>query len=199
MRRAAYAIDDALKTYFALDRVLQDGVFWTASRSSLGSASWSGFDIPVPPGCAGPGRSSTTNGEGMALFYGDYFAYDSKSGGAWMDVFVEPVDPAEQRLVIYNVCNYTRPQSEQSALLRDEVITLFHESGFTALHGCLPTSVMPASPAPIIPRGILSSSVANLRTLASHPQVFVHHVFTIAPGEPMPEALRDNMLRGNFQ
>jgi Zn-dependent oligopeptidase len=29
------------------------------------------------------------NGEGLALFYGDYFSRDSKSGGAWMDVFVE--------------------------------------------------------------------------------------------------------------
>lgn len=135
VRRAAYAIDDAqLKPYFALERVLQDGVFWTASQL-FGLRFVERFDIPVYHPDVRVWEIFDHNGEGMALFYGDYYARDSKSGGAWMDVFVEQSTLRAQRPVIYNVCNYVRPQAGQSALQSwDEVITLFHEFGHT-LHG----------------------------------------------------------------
>jgi peptidyl-dipeptidase Dcp len=77
------------------------------------------------------------NGEGLALFYGDYFSRDSKSGGAWMDVFVEQSTLLAQHPVIYNVCNYQKPKAGHSALLSwDEVITLFHEFGHAARAVC---------------------------------------------------------------
>ncbi len=96
------------------------------------------------------------NGEGMALFYGDYYARDSKSGGAWMDVFVEQSTLRAQRPVIYNVCNYVRPQAGQSALLSwDEVITLFHEFGHT-LHGLFASQRYASLSGPIR-RAILSN------------------------------------------
>ncbi|NMT18348.1 dipeptidyl carboxypeptidase II, partial [Vibrio parahaemolyticus] len=86
------------------------------------------FDIPVYHPDVRVWEIFDHNGEGMALFYGDYYARDSKSGGAWMDVFVEQSTLRAQRPVIYNVCNYVRPQAGQSALQSwDEVITLFHE------------------------------------------------------------------------
>ncbi|VAT54824.1 dipeptidyl carboxypeptidase Dcp [Klebsiella variicola] len=167
VRRAAFAIDDSqLKPYFALERVLQDGVFWTATQL-FGLRFVERFDIPVYHPDVRVWEIFDHNGEGMALFYGDYYARDSKSGGAWMDVFVEQSTLREQRPVIYNVCNYARPQAGQSALLSwDEVITLFHEFGHT-LHGLF----------------------------ASQPQVFAHYAKHYQSGEPMPEALRDNMLR----
>ena len=101
----------------------------------------------------------------MALFYGDYFARDSKSGGARMDVFVEQSTLREQRPVIYNVCNYTRPQCEQSALLSwDEVITLFHEFGH-ALHGLFANQRYASLSGTNTPRDFCRVPVANLRTL----------------------------------
>ncbi len=97
MRRAAYAIDDAqLKPYFALERVLQDGVFWTASQL-FGLRFVERFDIPVYHPDVRVWEIFDHNGEGMALFYGDYYARDSKSGGAWMDVFVEQSTLRAQR------------------------------------------------------------------------------------------------------
>ena len=51
-------------------------------------------------------------GEGMALFYGDFFARDSKQGGAWMGNFVEQSYEFASRPVIYNVCNYQNPATE---------------------------------------------------------------------------------------
>ncbi|HBQ6989429.1 TPA: peptidyl-dipeptidase Dcp [Klebsiella quasipneumoniae subsp. similipneumoniae] len=195
VRRAAYAIDDAqLKPYFALERVLQDGVFWTASQL-FGLRFVERFDIPVYHPDVRVWEIFDHNGEGIALFYGDYFARDSKSGGAWMDVFVEQSTLREQRPVIYNVCNYTRPQCEQSALLSwDEVITLFHEFGH-ALHGLFANQRYASLSGTNTPRDFVEFPSQIFEHWASHPQVFAHYAKHYRSGEPMPEALRDNMLR----
>lgn len=56
VRRAAYAIDDAqLKPYFALERVLHDGVFWTATQL-FGLRFVERFDIPVYRRMCGSGN-----------------------------------------------------------------------------------------------------------------------------------------------
>lgn len=195
VRRAAYAIDDAqLKPYFALERVLQDGVFWTASQL-FGLRFVERFDIPVYHPDVQVWEIFDHNGEGIALFYGDYFARDSKSGGAWMDVFVEQSTLREQRPVIYNVCNYTRPLCEQSALLSwDEVITLFHEFGH-ALHGLFANQRYASLSGTNTPRDFVEFPSQIFEHWASHPQVFAHYAKHYRSGEPMPEALRDNMLR----
>ena len=183
-----------LKPYFALERVLQDGVFWTASQL-FGLRFVERFDIPVYHPDVRVWEIFDHNGEGMALFYGDYFARDSKSGGAWMDVFVEQSTLREQRPVIYNVCNYSRPQSGQSALLSwDEVITLFHEFGH-ALHGLFANQRYASLSGTNTPRDFVEFPSQIFEHWASHPQVFAHYAKHYRSGEPMPEALRDNMLR----
>ena len=195
VRRAAFAIDDAqLKPYFALERVLQDGVFWTATQL-FGLRFVERFDIPVYHPDVRVWEIFDHNGEGMALFYGDYYARDSKSGGAWMDVFVEQSTLREQRPVIYNVCNYARPQAGQSALLSwDEVITLFHEFGHT-LHGLFASQHYASLSGTNTPRDFVEFPSQIFEHWASQPQVFAHYAKHYQSGEPMPEALRDNMLR----
>ena len=195
VRRAAFAIDDAqLKPYFALERVLQDGVFWTATQL-FGLRFVERFDIPVYHPDVRVWEIFDHNGEGMALFYGDYYARDSKSGGAWMDVFVEQSTLREQRPVIYNVCNYARPQAGQSALLSwDEVITLFHEFGHT-LHGLFASQRYASLSGTNTPRDFVEFPSQIFEHWASQPQVFAHYAKHYQSGEPMPEALRDNMLR----
>ncbi len=195
VRRAAYAIDDAqLKPYFALERVLQDGVFWTASQL-FGLRFVERFDIPVYHPDVRVWEIFDHNGEGMALFYGDYYARDSKSGGAWMDVFVEQSTLRAQRPVIYNVCNYVRPQAGQSALLSwDEVITLFHEFGHT-LHGLFASQRYASLSGTNTPRDFVEFPSQIFEHWASQPQVFAHYAKHYQSGEPMPQALRDNMLR----
>ncbi len=195
VRRAAYAIDDAqLKPYFALERVLHDGVFWTATQL-FGLRFVERFDIPVYHPDVRVWEIFDHNGEGMALFYGDYYARDSKSGGAWMDVFVEQSTLRAQRPVIYNVCNYVRPQAGQSALLSwDEVITLFHEFGHT-LHGLFASQRYASLSGTNTPRDFVEFPSQIFEHWASQPQVFAHYAKHYQSGEPMPQALRDNMLR----
>nr|VUD30559.1 dipeptidyl carboxypeptidase Dcp [Raoultella sp. NCTC 9187] len=131
----------------------------------------------------------------MALFYGDYYARDSKSGGAWMDVFVEQSTELRQQPVIYNVCNYQKPGSGRSALLSwDETITLFHEFGH-ALHGLVRQPALCQPVGNQYPARFCRVSVANLEHWASEPQVFAHYARHYQTGEAMPDALRESMYR----
>ncbi|MGL4200557.1 MAG: peptidyl-dipeptidase Dcp, partial [Enterobacter roggenkampii] len=135
VRQAKYALDESqIRPYFALNTVLQDGVFWAASQL-FGIRFVERFDIPVYHPDVRVWEIFDHTGEGMALFYGDFFARDSKQGGAWMGNFVEQSFEFAARPVIYNVCNYQKPANGGIALLSwDDVITLFHEFGHT-LHG----------------------------------------------------------------
>lgn len=148
VRREKFDLDEAqLKPYFELNTVLNEGVFWTANQL-FGIKFVERFDIPVYHPDVRVWEIFDHNGVGLALFYGDFFARDSKSGGAWMGNFVEQSTLNETHPVIYNVCNYQKPAAGEPALLLwDDVITLFHEFGHT-LHGLLPASVMPRFPAP---------------------------------------------------
>lgn len=135
VRREKFDLDEAqLKPYFELNTVLNEGVFWTANQL-FGIKFVERFDIPVYHPDVRVWEIFDHNGVGLALFYGDFFARDSKSGGAWMGNFVEQSTLNETHPVIYNVCNYQKPAAGEPALLLwDDVITLFHEFGHT-LHG----------------------------------------------------------------
>ncbi|MDM4206242.1 peptidyl-dipeptidase Dcp [Klebsiella spallanzanii] len=195
VRRAKFAIDEAqLKPYFALDRVLRDGVFWTATQL-FGIRFVERFDIPVYHPDVQVWEIIDANGEGIALFYGDYFSRDSKSGGAWMGVFVEQSTLRAQHPVIYNVCNYQKPKGGNSALLSwDEVITLFHEFGHT-LHGLFASQKYASLSGTNTPRDFVEFPSQIYEHWASEPQVFSHYARHHQTGEVMPASLRDSMFR----
>ncbi|MFY2736060.1 peptidyl-dipeptidase Dcp, partial [Pseudocitrobacter faecalis] len=195
VRREKYAIDEAqIKPYFALDRVLIDGVFWAASQL-FGIRFVERFDIPVYHPDVRVWEIFAENGEGMALFYGDFFARDSKSGGAWMDNFVQQSTLLNTRPVIYNVCNYSKPAAGNSALISwDDVITLFHEFGH-ALHGLFASQRYATLSGTSTPRDFVEFPSQINEHWASHPEVFAHYARHHQTGEPMPEALRDKIFR----
>ncbi|MGG8232169.1 peptidyl-dipeptidase Dcp [Klebsiella aerogenes] len=197
VRRAKFAIDEAqLKPYFALDRVLEDGVFWTASQL-FGIRFVERFDIPLYHPDVRVWEIFDANGEGMALFYGDYFSRDSKSGGAWMDVFVEQSTLRAQHPVIYNVCNYQKPKAGGCALLSwDDVITLFHEFGH-ALHGLFADQRYASLSGTNTPRDFVEFPSQIYEHWAREPQVFAHYAKHYQTGEAMPDDLRDSMFRAS--
>lgn len=194
VRLAKYALDESqIRPYFALNTVLEDGVFWAATQL-FGIRFVERFDIPVYHPDVRVWEIFDQNGEGMALFYGDYFARDSKGGGAWMGNFVEQSRELAARPVIYNVCNYQKPASGQVALLSwDDVITLFHEFGHT-LHGLFASQRYATLSGTNTPRDFVEFPSQINEHWASHPQVFAHYARHYKTNEPMPEALRDNML-----
>ncbi|MBJ3590674.1 peptidyl-dipeptidase Dcp [Salmonella enterica subsp. enterica serovar Saintpaul] len=198
VRRDKYALDEAqLKPYFALDTVLNDGVFWTANQL-FGIKFIERFDIPVYHPDVRVWEIFDHDGVGLALFYGDFFARESKSGGAWMGNFVEQSLLNETRPVIYNVCNYQKPAKGQPALLLwDDVITLFHEFGHT-LHGLFATQRYATLSGTNTPRDFVEFPSQINEHWASHPQVFARFARHVETGEPMPQALREKMQRASL-
>lgn len=197
VRRQKFAIDEAqIKPWFALDRVLIDGVFWAASQL-FGIRFVERFDLPVYHPDVRVWEIFDADGEGMALFYGDFFARDSKSGGAWMDNFVPQSTLLGTRPVIYNVCNYPKPAAGKSALISwDDVITLFHEFGH-ALHGLFAKQRYATLSGTNTPRDFVEFPSQINEHWASHPDVFAHYARHYESGEPMPDVLRENLFRAS--
>ena len=194
VRQAKYALDESqIRPYFALNTVLQDGVFWAASQL-FGIRFVERFDIPVYHPDVRVWEIFDHTGEGMALFYGDFFARDSKQGGAWMGNFIEQSFELAARPVIYNVCNYQKPGNGGVALLSwDDVITLFHEFGHT-LHGLFASQRFATLSGTNTPRDFVEFPSQINEHWASHPQVFSHYARHYETGDPMPDALRESML-----
>ena len=198
VRRAKYALDESqLKPYFELNTVLHEGVFWTANQL-FGIKFIERFDIPVYHPDVRVWEIFDHNGVGLALFYGDFFARDSKSGGAWMGNFVEQSTLNETQPVIYNVCNYQKPASGQPALLLwDDVITLFHEFGHT-LHGLFASQRYASLSGTNTPRDFVEFPSQINEHWASHPVVFARYARHAVTGEKMPEALQDKMRKASL-
>lgn len=194
VRLAKYALDESqVKPYFELTRVLTDGVFWAASQL-FGLRFVERSDIPVYHPDVRVWEIFDHNDQGLALFYGDFFARDSKGGGAWMGNFVEQSHAFATRPVIYNVCNYQKPACGQPALISwDDVITLFHEFGHT-LHGLFASQQYATLSGTNTPRDFVEFPSQINEHWASHPQVFAHYARHVETGEPMPDALREKML-----
>lgn len=198
VRRAKYALDESqLKPYFELNTVLHEGVFWTANQL-FGITFIERFDIPVYHPDVRVWEIFDHNGVGLALFYGDFFARDSKSGGAWMGNFVEQSTLNETRSVIYNVCNYQKPAVGQPALLLwDDVITLFHEFGHT-LHGLFASQRYATLSGTNTPRDFVEFPSQINEHWASHPAVFARYARHYSTGETMPEALQEKMRKASL-
>jgi peptidyl-dipeptidase Dcp len=195
VRLAKYDLDEAqIKPYFELNRVLTDGVFWAASQL-FGLKFVERFDIPVYHDDVRVWEIFDKDGRGMALFYGDFFARDSKGGGAWMGNFVEQSTLLENAPVIYNVCNYSKPAAGEAALISwDDVVTLFHEFGHT-LHGLFATQRYATLSGTNTPRDFVEFPSQINEHWAREPQVFANYARHYQTGEPMPEALKEKLFR----
>lgn len=195
VRSAKYDLDEGqIKPYFELNGVLTNGVFWAASKL-FGLRFVERFDIPTYHPDVRTWEIFDNDGRGMALFYGDFFARDSKGGGAWMGNFVEQSTLFDAMPVIYNVCNYTKPASGEAALISwDDVITLFHEFGHT-LHGLFATQRYASLSGTNTPRDFVEFPSQINEHWASQPEVFANYARHHQSGEPMPESLRGKLFR----
>ncbi len=189
VRKAKFDLDEALiRPYLELDNVLQNGVFYAASQL-YGISFKERHDIPVYNPDVRVFEVSDADGTPLALFYADYFKRDSKSGGAWMDVFVEQNGLEGHRPVIFNVCNFNKPAPGQPALLTwDNVTTMFHEFGH-ALHGMFSNTKYPSLAGTMVPRDFVEFPSQFNEHWAMDPKVFANYARHYQSGEPMPQEL----------
>ena len=195
VRKAKYDLDESqIKPYFELDNVLQNGVFYAANQL-YGLTFKERKDIPVYNPDVRVFEVSDADGKPLALFYADYFKRDSKSGGAWMDVFVEQNGLTGSKPVVYNVCNFTKPAAGQPALLSwDDVTTMFHEFGH-ALHGMFSNAKYPSVAGTAVPRDFVEFPSQFNEHWASDPKVFAHYATHYQTKQPMPQELVDKIAK----
>jgi len=195
VRKADYDIDESeVKQYFELDHVLQDGVFF-AAKQLYGLTFKERHDIPVYQKDVRVFEVFDADGKSMALYYGDYFSRSNKSGGAWMDSFVDQSGLMGTKPVVFNVTNFTKPAPGQPALLSfDDVTTIFHEFGH-ALHGMFSNVKYPTVAGTNVPRDFVEFPSQFNEHWALEPTVFANYAKHYKTGALMPQALVDKIRR----
>ncbi|MFA7322018.1 MAG: M3 family metallopeptidase [Dokdonella sp.] len=195
VRKAEFDLDEAaIKPYFELDRVLNDGVFFAANQL-YGLTFKERHDLPVYQPDVRVFDVFDADGQQLALFYADFYKRPSKSGGAWMDVFVEQNGLTGTKPVVFNVCNFTKPAEGQPALLSfDDVTTMFHEFGH-ALHGMFSNVKYPSIAGTNTSRDFVEFPSQFNENWALEPSVFAHYAKHHETGEPMPQALVDKIVK----
>lgn len=195
VRKAEYDLDEAqIKPYFELDRVVHDGVFFAATQL-FGITFKQRTDIPVYHPDVRVYEVFDADGSSMALFYADYFKRDNKSGGAWMDCFVDQSGLLGTKPVVFNVANFTKPAPGQPALLGfDDVTTLFHEFGH-ALHGMFSRVQYPMLSGTNVPRDFVEFPSQFNEHWALEPSVLARYAKHHETGEPLPQALIDRIKK----
>ena len=193
VRKARYDLDEeALKPYFELNKVLQDGVFYAANRL-YGLTFKQRHDIPVYHPDVMVFEVFEQDGTSLGLMYFDYFKRDNKSGGAWMSNFVGQSKLLGTKPVIYNVANFTKPAPGQPALITfDDVTTMFHEFGH-ALHGLFASQTYPLVSGTNVARDFVEFPSQFNEHWALHPDVLKHYAVNQKTGATIPQALVDKI------
>ncbi len=199
VRKSKFDLDDAaVKPYFELNNVLENGVFYAANRL-YGISFRERKDVPVYQSDVRVFEVSDVDGKPLALFYCDYFKRDSKNGGAWMAEFVDQSKLLGMRPVIYNVANLPKPAPGEPALISfEDVTTMFHEFGH-ALHGMFADTEYPSLSGTATPRDFVEFPSQFNEHWALYPEVLNHYAKLYKTGAPMPDDLVEKIKKsGNF-
>ena len=195
VRKAEYALDESMvKPYFELDRVLHDGVFFAAGQL-YGLSFKERKDIPVYHPDVRVFEVFDADGKSLALWFADYFARPSKSGGAWEDTFVDESELLDTHPVVFNVANFTKPAAGQPALLSfDDVKTMFHEFGH-ALHAMFSKVRYPTLAGTNVPRDFVEFPSQFNEHWALEPVVLASYAKHHETGQPMPADLVEKIKK----
>jgi peptidyl-dipeptidase Dcp len=193
-RSARHHLDPvAVRAYFALDRVLRDGIFG-AAHELYGLSFRIRHDLPLPHPDATVYDVSDEDGGHLGLLVCDWFARDSKRGGAWMHEFVSQSRLLDTRPVVTLTLNVPKPPPGQPALLTlDEVDTAFHEFGH-ALHGLLSDCRYARTSGTDVPRDFVEFPSQVNEMWSDWPSVLANYAKHYQTGAPMPKALLDKVL-----
>ncbi|WP_326964254.1 M3 family metallopeptidase [Arthrobacter sp. PL16] len=193
VRKAKFDVDmDALRPYFELERVIHDGVFYAANRLY-------GLSFTERPDLVGyhpdvrVWEVFNEDGSGLGLFLGDYYTRDTKSGGAWMNSFVDQSTLEGTRAVVINNLNISKPGPGEPTLLSyDQVVTTFHEFGH-ALHGLFSDVTYPLFAGTSVPRDFVEypSQVNEMWIL--WPEIVANYARHHETGEALPQEVIDRI------
>jgi peptidyl-dipeptidase Dcp len=193
VRKAEYDLDEGqVRPYFELNNVLQNGVFFAATKL-YGITFKERHDIPVYQPDVRVFDVFDTDGKPLALFYADFFSRPSKAGGAWTSGFVGQSKLLGTKPVVTNNENFTKPAAGQPALLTfTEVTTMFHEFGH-ALHGMFSNVTYPSISGSSVPRDFVEFPSQFNEHWAMEPTVFANYAKHYKSGAPIPKELIEKL------
>ncbi len=190
LREAKYALSESeLRPYFSLDNVRKGAFMVSEKLFSMKFQKVEGLDTYHPE--VETFEVLDADGSHLALFYTDYFPRATKRAGAWMNNIVDAsnIDGENQRPMIVNVGNFTRPTADTPSLLTiDETRTLFHELGH-ALHGFLTQTHYPTVSGTSVARDFVELPSQIMEHWAIEPKVMKMYALHYETGEPITDEL----------
>jgi peptidyl-dipeptidase Dcp len=196
LRQKKYALnEDEVKPYFEMGNV-RDGAFYVATQL-FGVTFEPLEDVPVWNPVVQPYLVKDKDGSELGVFMLDYYARDSKRGGAWMSTYRDAsnVQGKNVRPIVTNNLNVAVPaEGEPTLLSYDQVETLFHEFGH-GLHGLL-TQVRYSrfSGTSGTPRDFIEFPSQFMEHYASQPQVLAVYAKHSETGEVIPQEMVDKII-----
>ena len=197
VRQARFEVDEAaVKPYFELDSVLQNGVFFTMNKL-YGIEFRERTDLPVYHPDVRVFDVFDKDGTQFAIYYADFFKRDTKRGGAWMSSYVDQSHLLHELPVIVNVLNIPKPAAGEPALISfDNVTTMFHEMGH-ALHGMFSDVTYPSVSGTATPRDFVEFPSTFEEDWAIQPEVLSNYAKHYKTGAPIPKDLLDKVIRAS--
>ncbi len=187
VRAEKYSLDtSAMKPYFELESVLKNGVFYAAGKL-YGLTFKERPDLIAYHPEARVFEVFNEDGSRVGLYIGDFYTRDSKRGGAWMNSLVKQSRLLNQKPVVVNNMNVSKPpQGEPTLLSYDETTTLFHEFGH-AIHGLLSDVTYPRVSGTAVQRDFVEfpSQVNEMWIL--WPEVLDNYAIHYQTGERLPQ------------
>ena len=193
VRKATYDVDTAqMRPYFEAERVLQDGVFFAATKL-YGVTFSERPDLTAYHPDVRVFEVTNDDGTEVGLYTLDLYTRDSKRGGAWMNSLISQSELMGHPVIVTNNLNVPKPAAGETTLLTyDEVNTLFHEFGH-ALHGLFARVVYPRFSGTNTFRDFVEfpSQVNEMWML--WPEVLANYAVHHQTGEPMPQEFVDKI------
>jgi len=188
--------EDETRPYFEFNAV-REGVF-TLANKLFGLRFKQLNDIPKWHEDQQVFEVLEADGKHLGVIYMDFFARESKRGGAWMnalrsqsntDKFITPI--------VTNNFNFPPPTKDTPALLSfSEAQTLFHEFGH-ALHGLLSNVKYGDLAGTNVPRDFVEFPSQVMENWMSEPEVLALYAKHYQTGEIIPEAMVKKMNEAN--
>jgi peptidyl-dipeptidase Dcp len=194
LRSERYNFDASqLKPYLEMENVLVNGVFYAAEKV-YGLTFKARPDLPTYHPDVKVWEVIDADGSTLALFIQDFYARESKRGGAWMNAYVSQSKLMGTKPVVANHLNVPKPPAGEPTLLTwNEVTTMFHEFGH-ALHGMFSDVNYPTFAGTSVPRDFVEYPSQVNEMWADWPEVLSNYAKHYKTGEAMPRELLDKVF-----
>jgi peptidyl-dipeptidase Dcp len=195
VRKAKYDLDESqIKPYFEVTTVLEKGVFF-AAQQMYGITFKVRTDLPVYHSDVVAYEVFDKDSKSLAIYYLDFYTRDNKSGGAWMNNFVNQSHYLKQKPVIVNVFNFAKPSNGNPSLISfDDVTTMFHEFGHT-LHGLFANQNYTSLSGTAVPRDYVEFPSQINEHAALDPVILKNYAIHYQTKQPIPQALLDKIRK----